>query len=49
MFGNRVAASLRPRHVGGHCRPQQIVPSLDDAMFRVKNIAAPPSAMRLDK
>ena len=50
MFGNRVAAlTFGPRHVVVIVGRNKIVPSLDDAMFRVKNIAAPANAMRLDK
>jgi hypothetical protein len=50
MFGNRVAAlTFGPRHVVVVAGRNKIVPSLDDAMFRVKNIAAPANAMRLDK
>jgi len=50
MFGNRVAAlTFGPKHVVVIVGRNKIVPSLDDAMFRVKNIAAPANAMRLDK
>jgi L-lactate utilization protein LutB len=50
MQGNRVAAlTFGPRHVVVVAGRNKIVPSLDDAMFRVKNIAAPANAMRLDK
>jgi L-lactate utilization protein LutB len=50
MLGNRVAAiTFGPRHVVVIVGRNKIVPSLDDAMFRVKNIAAPANAMRLDK
>jgi L-lactate utilization protein LutB len=50
MFGNRVAAlTFGPRHVVVIVGRNKIVPSLDEAMFRVKNIAAPANAMRLDK
>jgi len=50
MFGNRVAAlTFGPKHVVVVVGRNKIVPSLDDAMFRVKNIAAPANAMRLDK
>lgn len=50
MFGNRVAAiTFGPKHVAVVVGRNKIVPSLDEAMFRVKNIAAPANAMRLDK
>ena len=50
MLGNRVAAlTFGPRHVVVIVGRNKIVPSLDEAMFRVKNIAAPANAMRLDK
>jgi L-lactate utilization protein LutB len=50
MLGNRVAAlTFGPKHVVVLVGRNKIVPSLDDAMFRVKNIAAPANAMRLDK
>jgi len=50
MFGNRVAAlTFGPKHVAVIVGRNKIVPSLDEAMFRVKNIAAPANAMRLDK
>ena len=50
MLGNRVAAlTFGPKHVVVIVGRNKIVPSLDDAMFRVKNIAAPANAMRLDK
>jgi hypothetical protein len=50
MLGNRVAAlTFGPRHVVVLVGRNKIVPSLEDAMFRVKNIAAPANAMRLDK
>ena len=50
MFGNRVAAlTFGPKHVVVVVGRNKIVPSLDEAMFRVKNIAAPANAMRLDK
>jgi L-lactate utilization protein LutB len=50
MQGNRVAAlTFGPKHVVVLLGRNKIVPSLDDAMFRVKNIAAPANAMRLDK
>ena len=50
MLGNRVAAlTFGPKHVVVIAGRNKIVPTLDDAMFRVKNIAAPANAMRLDK
>lgn len=50
MFGNRVAAlTFGPKHVAVVIGRNKIVPSVDEAMFRVKNIAAPANAMRLDK
>jgi L-lactate utilization protein LutB len=50
MTGNRVAAlTFGPKHVVVIVGRNKIVSSLDDAMFRVKNIAAPANAMRLDK
>lgn len=50
MLGNRVAAiTFGPKHVVIIAGRNKIVPSVDEAMFRVKNIAAPANAMRLDK
>jgi L-lactate utilization protein LutB len=50
MLGNRVAAlTFGPRHVAVLVGRNKIVPSLEEAMCRVKNIAAPANAMRLDK
>jgi L-lactate utilization protein LutB len=50
MFGNRVAGlTFGPRHVVVLAGRNKIVPDLDQAMFRVKNLAAPANAMRLDK
>jgi L-lactate utilization protein LutC len=50
MIGNRVAAlTFGPRHVVVVVGRNKIVPSIDEAMFRVKNLAAPANAMRLDK
>jgi L-lactate utilization protein LutB len=50
MLGNRVAAlTFGPRHVVVIAGRNKVVPSIDEAMFRVKNIAAPANAMRLDK
>jgi L-lactate utilization protein LutB len=50
MLGNRVAAlTFGPKQVAVVIGRNKIVPSVDEAMFRVKNIAAPANAMRLDK
>lgn len=50
MLGNRVAAlTFGPKHVVVIVGRNKLVPSVDEAMFRVKNIAAPANAMRLDK
>jgi L-lactate utilization protein LutB len=50
MLGNRVAAlTFGPKHVVVLVGRNKIVPGLDEAIFRVKNIAAPANAMRLDK
>jgi L-lactate utilization protein LutB len=50
MFGNRVAAiTFGPKEVVILVGRNKIVAELEDAMFRVKNFAAPANAMRLDK
>lgn len=50
MFGNRVAAiSFGPKNVVILAGRNKIVSDLDEAMFRIKNYAAPANAMRLDK
>ncbi len=50
MLGNRVAGlTFGPNHVVVLVGRNKIVPGLDEAMFRVKNLAAPANAMRLDK
>ena len=50
MIGNRVAAlTFGPKHVVVLIGRNKIVPELDDAMFRIKNFAAPVNSMRLDK
>ena len=50
MLGNRVASlTFGPKHVVVLAGINKIVPDLEDAMFRVKNIAAPINAARLDK
>jgi L-lactate utilization protein LutB len=50
MWGNRVAAiAFGPNHVVIVVGRNKIAASIDDAMFRVKNLAAPANAIRLDK
>ena len=50
MIGNRVAAiTFGPKYVVIFVGRNKIVPELDDAVFRIKNYAAPVNAMRLDK
>ena len=50
MIGNRVGAlTFGPKNVIVLAGRNKIVPDLDDAMFRIKNYAAPLNAMRLDK
>jgi len=50
MFGNRVAAiTFGPKNVVILAGRNKIVSDLDEAMFRIKNYAAPANAMRLDK
>jgi L-lactate utilization protein LutB len=50
MLGNRVAAlTFGPKHVIVLVGRNKIVHSLDDAMYRIKNYAAPANSMRLDK
>jgi len=50
MFGNRVGAlTFGPKNVIIFVGRNKIVPDLDDAMFRIKNYAAPVNTMRLDK
>jgi hypothetical protein len=50
MIGNRVAGiTFGPKYVIILVGRNKIVPELDDAMFRIKNYAAPVNAMRLDK
>jgi L-lactate utilization protein LutB len=50
MIGNRVAAiTFGPRNVVLLVGRNKVVPDLEDAMFRIKNYAAPINAMRLDK
>lgn len=50
MVGNRVAAIMwGPKHVLLIIGRNKICPDIEDAMFRVKNYAAPVNTMRLDK
>jgi L-lactate utilization protein LutB len=50
MFGNRVGAlTFGPKNVIIFVGRNKIVPDLDEAMFRIKNYAAPVNTMRLDK
>jgi L-lactate utilization protein LutB len=50
MYGNRIAAiTFGPKHVVILVGRNKIVPDVDEAMFRIKNYAAPVNAMRLDK
>ena len=50
MFGNRICGiTFGPKNVIVMVGRNKIVPDLDDAMFRIKNYAAPVNAMRLDK
>ena len=50
MVGNRVAAiTFGPKNVIVLAGRNKIVPDVDDAMFRIKNYAAPVNAMRLGK
>jgi L-lactate utilization protein LutB len=50
MIGNRACLiNFGPKHVVILVGRNKIVPELDDAMYRVKNYAAPLNAMRLDK
>ena len=49
MIGNRVAAlTFGPLHVVVLVGVNKLVADLDDAMWRVKEFAAPANAMRLD-
>lgn len=48
-WGNRVAAlTFGPKHVIVLVGRNKIVPGLDDAMYRIKNYAAPVNAMRFE-
>ncbi|MFO7553832.1 MAG: lactate utilization protein [Desulfobacterales bacterium] len=50
MYGNRIGAiAFGPKNVIILVGRNKIVPDLDEAIFRVKNYAAPVNAMRLDK
>ncbi|MDL1963078.1 MAG: lactate utilization protein [Deltaproteobacteria bacterium] len=50
MYGNRIAAmSFGPKYVVILVGRNKIVPDIEDAMFRIKNYAAPVNSMRLDK
>ena len=50
MYGNRVAGiTFGPKHVIIMVGRNKIVPDLGEAMFRIKNYAAPVNTMRLDK
>ena len=50
MIGNRACSiNFGPKHVVILVGRNKIVSELDDAMYRVKNYAAPANAMRLDK
>jgi L-lactate utilization protein LutB len=50
MLGNRACSiNFGPKHVVILVGRNKIVAELDDAMYRVKNYAAPLNAMRLDK
>ena len=50
MYGNRVAAiTFGPKYVVILVGRNKIVTDLEDAMFRIKNYAAPVNSMRLDK
>jgi L-lactate utilization protein LutB len=50
MYGNRIAAiTFGPKHVVILVGRNKIVPDVEEAMFRIKNYAAPINSMRLDK
>lgn len=50
MFGNRIGAiTFGPKHVIILVGRNKIVADLDEAMFRIKNYAAPVNTMRLGK
>lgn len=50
MIGNRIGGlTFGPKNVAVLVGRNKIVPDLEEAMFRIKNFAAPANAMRLDK
>jgi len=50
MIGNRVGAlTFGPKHVIVLVGRNKIVPEIEDAMARIKDLAAPANAIRLDK
>lgn len=50
MIGNRIAAlTFGPKNVIVLVGRNKIVPEIEDAMARIKDLAAPANAMRLDK
>jgi len=50
MIGNRVGAiAFGPKHVVICVGRNKIVPDLEEAMYRIKDYAAPANTMRLDK
>ena len=50
MYGNRIAAiTFGPKSVVILVGRNKIVPDVEEAMFRIKNYAAPINSMRLDK
>lgn len=50
MIGNRIGGiTFGPKHVVILAGRNKIVPTLEEAFFRVKNYTAPTNAMRLDK
>lgn len=50
MYGNRIGAiTFGPKHVVILLGRNKLVVDLDEAMFRIKNYAAPVNSMRLDK
>lgn len=50
MFGNRIGAmTFGPKHVVILIGRNKLAVDLDEAMFRIKNYAAPVNSMRLDK
>ena len=50
MIGNRIAAlTFGPKNVVVISGRNKIVPDIDEAMYRIKNYAAPINTMRLDK